>query len=393
MEKNLSFIFKINLLVICCAFAGCAWNLRDGGKFPDKQEPSPDLVVTFAQEKDIIKKFQEDTQFSEDENKTIEIVKKQVQAEEKKAEAKKVIEEAPTMSSPGVGKPVLFKKIAEEPKPVSVELAPEDIKELEAQSIKTKYPVDYPEDYKAYDQKSEKIWKEFVPKVFIGEKMVFDVKYFNVTAGKIFLETKPIKKIGTRKAFHFYGRMISAPFYEMIYNLDDYVESFMDIETYIPIKYALIQRETKQDIDDLELIDTDKLKTYFWFKKVKDEVVKDEKMETFVPRYLQDSLSPIFFMRGLPFIIGRVYEFPVVTRAKVWMVKIEVQSLEKIKVQDKWEEAYRLKVETRFPGVLSKKGDIIFWYSSDAKKRFLKFEAKVKIGSIDGELVDYELPE
>ena len=51
--------------------------------------------------------------------------------------------------------------------------------------------------------------------------------------------------------------------------------------------------------------------------------------------------------------------------------------------------AYRLNAETRFPGVLEKKGDILFWYSADDQKKLMKFEAEVKIGSVSGELVEY----
>ena len=57
---------------------------------------------------------------------------------------------------------------------------------------------------------------------------------------------------------------------------------------------------------------------------------------------------------------------------------------------DKDVEAIRIKAETSFPGVLKKRGDIIFWYSNDQTKRVLKFEAKVKIGSIEGLLVGYK---
>ena len=52
--------------------------------------------------------------------------------------------------------------------------------------------------------------------------------------------------------------------------------------------------------------------------------------------------------------------------------------------------AHRLKAETHFPGVLQKSGDINFWYSADESKKLVKFQAKIKIGSILGELVEYK---
>ena len=52
--------------------------------------------------------------------------------------------------------------------------------------------------------------------------------------------------------------------------------------------------------------------------------------------------------------------------------------------------AVKIKAETNFPGVLKKSGDINFWYGVEADRRLLKFQAKVKLGSIYGELVEYK---
>jgi hypothetical protein len=95
-------------------------------------------------------------------------------------------------------------------------------------------------------------------------------------------------------------------------------------------------------------------------------------------------------MRGFALNKGDVYNFPIITRAKMWLLKAEVAGLEEVKVMGKWVKAIKIKAETRFPGVLSKKGDIIFYYSNDPIKKLLKFKAKVKIGSIEGVLVDFK---
>ena len=66
-----------------------------------------------------------------------------------------------------------------------------------------------------------------------------------------------------------------------------------------------------------------------------------------------------------------------------------VMGEEKIDVAGKTWDALKVKMETRFPGVLKKRGDIIFWYSADKLRRPLKFKAKVKIGSLNGEMLSY----
>ena len=117
---------------------------------------------------------------------------------------------------------------------------------------------------------------------------------------------------------------------------------------------------------------------------------KEEKIESYIPRYTQDSFSALQFVRGLPLVKGDNYEFPVSTRGKAWLLTADVLGEEVININSKDIKAIKVKAETHFPGVLQKSGDILFWYAADENRRLLKFQAKVKIGSILGEMVDYK---
>ena len=68
---------------------------------------------------------------------------------------------------------------------------------------------------------------------------------------------------------------------------------------------------------------------------------------------------------------------------------VKVDRKEKIEVMDEDMEAVKIIAETHYPGVLEKKGDINFWFSADKDKKLLKFDAKVKIGTITGDLIEY----
>ncbi|WP_081653298.1 DUF3108 domain-containing protein [Bacteriovorax sp. DB6_IX] len=52
--------------------------------------------------------------------------------------------------------------------------------------------------------------------------------------------------------------------------------------------------------------------------------------------------------------------------------------------------AHKIKAETKYPGVLKKSGDIIFWLSADERRVPLKLEAKIKIGSVKASIIDYK---
>ena len=251
------------------------------------------------------------------------------------------------------------------------------------------YPTWYPEQLKKYDRKSQKVWKVHKNRVFPGEELILNVRYLGVVAGHVKIITKPMVEIDGRKAWSFKAILKSARFYNFIYSLNDSVESYVTKDDFLPIKYALVQRETSQNVDDLQLFDQNDLQTYFWYKRIKRGKLKKDHRIAFIPYYSQDSFSALFFTRGLPLEKGRTFEFPIVTRAKIWLLKMTVIGEEKIDVAGKTWDALKVKTETHFPGVLKKRGDIIFWYSADKLRRLLKFKAKVKIGSLHGEMVSY----
>lgn len=264
-------------------------------------------------------------------------------------------------------------------------------KNISKKKSKTKKKSAPAAKFKKYDDKSKLIWAEFKPKIFYNEKMEIDIRYFGVTAGKVILHTlEDNKEVNGRPTFHFQVILKSAPFYSYIYRLDDLLNVYVDMDDFKPIKYSLVQDESKQQVQDLQLFDHEKNLTQFWYKRLKEGKEKKEykKMET--PEYMLDSLSPLFFFRGLDLSIGKKYEFPIITRAKMWVLKAEVAAHEKIRIGKKTYDAIKMKAETRYPGVLKKRGDINFWYSNDDKRKILKFEAKIKIGTVEGVLTDYE---
>jgi len=252
------------------------------------------------------------------------------------------------------------------------------------------YPAGYPEEYKVYDGKSKNVWERFVPTFYSGEQSVMAITYMGVTAGYITITSKGLAKIKDKTAYHYYARFKSNDAFRYFYWLDDYIESYVEKDTFLPLKYQLIQREKKQNVDDLQLFDFEKMMTYHWFKKVKDGETKNDKVEKPLPKYAQDSFSALQFVRGLPLNKGDTYEVPVVTRGKIWMLKVEVDGIETTSVNSKNVKAIKIRAETSFPGVLKQSGFIIFWYGPEADRKLLKFQAKVKIGSIYGELVDYK---
>jgi len=248
----------------------------------------------------------------------------------------------------------------------------------------------YPEAFKDYNRRFKKYWVEQKPFYRVGEKFKLSVSWSIFKAGDIEIETLGELEIGAKKVIGFKAKMESADYFESIYKLKDTIESYVTLDNFLPVKFSMQQRESGQSVDDLQLFDNEKLKTYFYYHRLKKGKKKEITKEEFTPKYFTDSFSALHFIRGMNLNVGDEFVVPVVTRAKVWLLKARVSHYENIEIMGKKVKAILIKAETQFPGVLKKSGDILFWYSADKDHRILKFEAKIKIGTVKGELIDYQ---
>ncbi len=245
------------------------------------------------------------------------------------------------------------------------------------------------DQFKGMDQKSQVFWSRFAPSFSFTEIEVIKVKYLGITIGEVTLKTLPITQIGGVDVYHLRGELKSSSYYEMLYKLDDTIESYVSKTDFLPIKYFLVQRESGKNIDDLQLFDHEKRKTYQWYKKEKKgEISKSEKQGD-IPRYFQDAFSAFYYMRGLPLEKGLHYEFPVLTGGRLYVSKVDVVGDEKIHIMGKTVDAVKLRATNEIPGVDDKKDDMQIWFAADHDHRLLKFNTKIKLGSLEGEIVQY----
>jgi len=255
------------------------------------------------------------------------------------------------------------------------------------------YPIDYPEEFKILEPKLKSIHKTFKTYVFRGEKLYIDISYLGVNAGQIVVETLPDTTVGGVSVYHYYARLKSAAFYKYIYELDDTIDSYVQKDNFLSLKYTLLQRESGQNVDDIQIYDSKNLKTrslYKRIKKKKNNAIKKWNKEAFIPAFYSDALSVLHYMRGLPLKVGDLYPLPVINKAKVLILNTKVIKKEKISTELGTFNAIKINVKSSYSGETIKSGDMTFWFSDDDRRILLKINAKIKIGSIVAETVKYE---
>lgn len=315
----------------------------------------------------------------------------QVKVDEKLLEKFEVKDVAAAKPSDEERKGPPAKKTNHKTKPIKPKLVPRDNK-VEKTEVKVDPPkavVTIPEEMVDANSKGKKVWDLYKPNHRVNEKVYLDIHYLGMTVGKIMFTNKGKVMINGKEVWHFHARFKSAPFYSNIYELDDTVDTYVTTADFLSIKYSLIQRESKQDVDDLQLYDRDQFKT-FWFynQKKSDGSVKNKQDEKPMPFFAIDPFSVVFLYQGLPLKDGDLYEIPLVNKGKILIFKSLVEGREKIETEKGSRNAIRVHATTKYTGESLKSGDMYLWFSDDDKKILLKAQAKIKIGSVTADIVN-----
>lgn len=279
------------------------------------------------------------------------------------------------------------------PKPYKLKFKEKNKSTKVSAKVRLKYNKEYPENLISISNNVSKIWSKFSPRIFVGEKTRMDINYMGISTGNITISVNENTSISGEEVYFLNARLKTASYYSYLYELDDNIDSYVLMRNFIPVKYSMIQRESGQDIDDLQLFDHGQMKNFYFYKRLtkKNKKQKKKKGEVFVPEMFQDPLSIIFFLRGLPMKKGDVYNVPIVNKEKIIMLNTKVVGTENLNTEIGKKSAIKMKVTTKYTGDTLKSGDMTFWFSNDEKRIFLKFKAKIKIGSISGDIDKYEL--
>lgn len=221
----------------------------------------------------------------------------------------------------------------------------------------------------------------------VGEKIVLSVTYFRLKAGELTLESQPYVEVNGKKSYHFVISIKSFSFFDRIYAVDDWAETFFDFEKLIPYNLAVHIRESKQIKESRSVYDFEKGEANFWEKRVtKEDGEKNKKISWAIDPYSQNVLSAIFYLRTFTLSQGKMLHFKIADAGKNILFRAEIVREESISHRGNDLECFVLKLEFKQDGVFQKTGDVFLWLTKDDRKFPVRIESKIKIGSLVGSL-------
>ncbi|MBU6153234.1 MAG: DUF3108 domain-containing protein [Bdellovibrionales bacterium] len=217
----------------------------------------------------------------------------------------------------------------------------------------------------------------------VGECLSYDLRYLGVTAATFQTEILPLKQIGDRKVYPLRAKAKTLSFFELVYRVNDTIESFWDFDGFFSHRFTMNLDESKQTRKVIELYDQEKNKSMYWNRVDHVEKgFKEQKENYTIKPFSQDPLSALFFLRvaPLPDAPGGEYRMPFVMDGKPWESVIRYLRTETIYAGGKNRDARVYELANYEQGELKNRDNTV-WISVDEHRYLLRVETKLKVGS------------
>lgn len=231
-------------------------------------------------------------------------------------------------------------------------------------------------------------------KLFVGERLIYSVRWLGIEVGRGEAEVKEIVPIRGRKAYHVVVNVRSTPILDWIYKVRDVHHSFIDVERFHSLRYEKILKEGRYRADEVMEYDQEN-HTASYFSRL-----NQSRKEMLIPPDVQDQLSCGYWFRLQEIRPGSEISIPVNADEKNWNLRVKVlrkttagaRLTAPLRAQGGVEELEALEVEPeiQFQGIFVRRGRIRGWIGLDERRVPLKMRVKVPIlGAITARLIEY----
>lgn len=223
----------------------------------------------------------------------------------------------------------------------------------------------------------------------VGEKTTYVVRYGPIEGGIASMEVAPVKRLNGEIALHYIARVRSHKVFDLFYRVDDVLQTWVRMSDHLPLRQEIAQNESGE-WGRRVVIFNQKIKEQHFYSSTtrpkRETKITDERHTLY--NNPQDMFGAYFFSRFVK--DPRKITFPIHDRRKHWNNEYVFDGKEEIKTKAGTFMCNRYKVFPRVQGNLEPKGDALVWMTDDDRRIMTKFNVKIRIGSITGDLIAYE---
>ncbi|MEK6646956.1 MAG: DUF3108 domain-containing protein [Candidatus Firestonebacteria bacterium] len=205
-----------------------------------------------------------------------------------------------------------------------------------------------------------------------GEKLTFAIQYMKITAGIATMEVREITNTEGKDAYHIVTTAKSLPFFSTFHKVDDRVETYIDVYSFLPIR-----------LEQYLVEGTLKKNSNAYFDNEKNTVTEENKIYN-APDNVHDILSCFFYFRTQKVEIGKDIPITVYSEGEFHNLKVQIINKEVVKVPAGKFNTLVVKPIMNFESIFKQEGDITIWVTDDVRHIPVKMAAKAfLVGAIN----------
>ena len=203
----------------------------------------------------------------------------------------------------------------------------------------------------------------------VGEQAQYEVRFGKLKVGRGSIEVVKLDDVRGREAWHTRFRVSGGTFF---YRVDDVLESWFDTRTLASLRFVKDQEEGRSDREV----------RYEIYPERTAYKEKDGAEQPSVAQPLDDG-SFLFFVRTIPLVVGRTYEFDRYFKPDRNPVRIRVLRREKVRVPAGEFDAIVVQPVFKTKGIFSENGRAEVWLSDDDRRIVLQMKSSLSFGSLN----------
>lgn len=238
-------------------------------------------------------------------------------------------------------------------------------------------------------QEAEKIFprsEKPAAKLFLGEKIKFEISYLGIVVGEALSEVKEIVKVNGRDAYHIEINIRSRAVLDWIYKVRDTHHTYIDAERFHSLRYEKKIKEGSYWTDESMEYDQDAHVGRFYSRK------DNSRKEMFIPRDVQDQISCCYWLRLQEIKPDSKIRIPVNADEKNWDLEVVTHGVKEMKIDPVGVfQAVEVEPIILFEGFFVRRGKVRGWMSLDERRIPLVMKVKVPVlGDVSATLAGYE---
>jgi hypothetical protein len=215
-----------------------------------------------------------------------------------------------------------------------------------------------------------------------GESLKYRLHYGLVDAAIATLKVDPqTVTINNRETYHVVGEGKSISSFDLFFKVRDKYESYIDKQGMFPQKFI-------RNVDEGGY----KIHQEYQFYPSKRAYKNQKNQGYLTPAYVQDMLSAFYFARNLDFSQakpGDIFKIVCVVDDEIFNLKIKYIGKQKVKIDAGTFNALKFVPVIQKGRIFKKEEDLLVYISDDKNHIPLMAQAKIMVGSVKMELMEY----